>query len=99
MSRSKTLNKYQKAAKNIPPQPEERQPEVFESPESSNILGAEYDPKSQWMQITFKSKSGEGRRYNYADVPQDLWDMFKTAGSKGGFFTTEIRDRYKGVPA
>ena len=33
-------------------------------------------------------------RYVYADVPPDVFDAFKTAESRGGFFNHEIRDRY-----
>ena len=35
-----------------------------------------------------------GRRYIYDDVPQDVFEAFKAAFSKGTFFNQEIRDRY-----
>ena len=35
-----------------------------------------------------------GRRYVYEEVPQDVFDAFRTASSKGVFFNRRIRDHF-----
>jgi hypothetical protein len=57
---------------------------------SSVIRSYLYDPAKSELWITFVS----GRRYVYADVPQDVFDAFKAAPSRGKFFNSEIRDDY-----
>ena len=49
-----------------------------------------YDPAKRQLWVTFVT----GRRYVYDDVASDVFDAFKTAPSRGGFFNHEIRDRY-----
>jgi hypothetical protein len=36
-----------------------------------------------------------GNRYDYEDVPAETYAAFRQAFSKGRFFNTFIRDRYK----
>ena len=36
-----------------------------------------------------------GRRYLYERVPEDVFEAFLSASSRGGFFNSEIRDRYE----
>jgi hypothetical protein len=57
---------------------------------SSVIRSYSYSAKTSELTITFVS----GRRYVYTDVPQDVFDAFKAATSKGTFFNSEIRDAY-----
>ncbi|WP_375414672.1 KTSC domain-containing protein [uncultured Bradyrhizobium sp.] len=57
---------------------------------SSVIRSYSYSAKKSELTITFVS----GRRYVYADVPQDVFDAFRAATSKGSFFNSEIRDCY-----
>jgi hypothetical protein len=57
---------------------------------SSVIRDFSYDPETSELWITFVS----GRRYVYAGVPQDVFDAFKAAPSRGSFFNSEIRDDY-----
>ena len=57
---------------------------------SSVIRSFSYSAKNSELSITFVS----GRRYVYTDVPQDVFDAFKAATSKGSFFNLEIRDCY-----
>jgi hypothetical protein len=57
---------------------------------SSVIRNYSYSAKNSELMITFVS----GRRYVYTDVPQDVFDAFKAATSKGTFFNSEIRDYY-----
>jgi hypothetical protein len=49
-----------------------------------------YDPAKSELWITFVT----GRKYVYAAVPQNVFDAFKSAFSRGTFFNREIRDRY-----
>jgi hypothetical protein len=57
---------------------------------SSVIRSFSYSANNSELSITFVS----GRRYVYIDVPQDVFDAFKAATSKGSFFNQEIRDCY-----
>jgi KTSC domain len=57
---------------------------------STAIRSHSYNSEAPELTITFVT----GRRYVYDDVPQDLYDRFKTASSRGAFFNREIRDRY-----
>jgi hypothetical protein len=49
-----------------------------------------YDPAKSELWIAFVS----GRRYIYVGVPQDVFDAFKAAPSRGTFFNHEIRGHY-----
>jgi hypothetical protein len=57
---------------------------------SSVIASFSYSARNSELTITFVS----GRRYVYTDVPQDVFEAFKAASSKGTFFNNEIRDGY-----
>lgn len=59
----------------------------FESPASSNIDGATYNPTTQELVVKFHG----GRSYRYHGVPRDLWDAFEDAESKGHFFAARIK--------
>jgi hypothetical protein len=54
------------------------------------IRSHSYDPETAELTITFVT----GRRYVYDDVPQDVYDAFKAAFSRGTFFNHHIRDHY-----
>lgn len=58
---------------------------------STAIRDFGYDEASRQLTITFVS----GRRYVYDGVPPAVFDAFKDAPSRGGFFNREIRDRYR----
>jgi len=49
-----------------------------------------YDPASRSLDVDFVS----GRRYRYADVPEDVAQAFRSAFAKGRFFNTHIRDNF-----
>jgi len=57
---------------------------------STAIRNIFYDQSKSALWVTFVT----GRRYVYDDVPQDVFDAFTTAPSRGTFFNTEIRDKY-----
>jgi hypothetical protein len=58
---------------------------------STVIRSFEYQPSTSALDVTFVS----GRRYRYADVPEDVARAFSEAFSKGRFFNTRIRDAYR----
>ncbi len=57
---------------------------------SSAISAIGYDPSSQRMKITFK----QGSTYDYCHVPQNVFDSFLSASSKGGYYDGYYRVRY-----
>ena len=50
-----------------------------------------YDPTYRRLTIVFRS----GRRYVYREVPEEVFEAFTAAFSKGEFFNSQIRDRYE----
>ena len=58
---------------------------------STAIRSIFHVPATRELWVTFTT----GRRYVYADVPQDVFDRFKTAPSRGAFFNREVRDRFE----
>ena len=57
---------------------------------STAIRHFEYRPDRRELLVTFIT----GRRYAYAEVPEEIYRRFRGATSKGGFFNRRIRDRY-----
>jgi hypothetical protein len=49
-----------------------------------------YDQSEHALWVEFVT----GRRYVYADVPDEVADAFRCAFAKGVYFNTRIRDRY-----
>ena len=58
---------------------------------SSVIFDRHYDAATSRLTITFVT----GRIYVYEDVPPDVAAEFDSAGSKGAYFNTHIRDSYR----
>lgn len=78
----------------------------FDSPESSKVHSATYNPTQNLLTIHFKNRpdfSVISATYKYREYPPGMWDLFKTAPSKGKFVLEYIvgPDRnnpiYKGV--
>lgn len=53
---------------------------------SSNIVSVGYDAAAQTLEVEFQS----GNVYQYLDVPEDMYQNFMTAESKGEFFHDNI---------
>ena len=51
------------------------------NPSRPRTLAAGYDPRKQILTVVFR----DGTWWNYYDVPQDLWDGFRAAESKGQY--------------
>jgi hypothetical protein len=58
---------------------------------SSVIRGAWYVPDRQQLDLLLTS----GRRYRYSDVPLTVAERFVAAPSKGRFYNSEIRNRFR----
>ena len=59
--------------------------------ESSNIVETEYDTSNKKLIVEFKN----GAKYEYEDVPHQVYTRFRLSESQGKFFTTEISKAYK----
>ena len=57
---------------------------------STVIRRFDYWPETRELEITFVT----GRRYLYADVPEEAVQQFRAAFSKGSHFNRFIRDCY-----
>ena len=58
---------------------------------STVIHRFDYAPDRRELTIEFTT----GRRYVYADVPEDEVKAMRSAFSKGRYFNARIRDRYR----
>ncbi|CAM4419854.1 KTSC domain-containing protein [Deinococcus marmoris] len=59
--------------------------------DSSMMSHIGYDPENKTLTILFNS----GKRYDYDDVPQEVYDRFLAASSQGSFFRNEIDECYE----
>lgn len=57
---------------------------------SSSISSVGYDSSSSVLEVEFAN----GSVYQYFGVPQNVFDDFMNASSKGQFFNFNIKDRY-----
>jgi len=57
---------------------------------STVIRHFEHDPATRRLTVTFTT----GRIYVYDNVPNEVAAPLRAAGSKGGFFNTQIRNVY-----
>ena len=58
---------------------------------SSNIRSIGYDPEDETLEVEFVN----GGIYQYFGVPQQLYERFMAASSKGQFFSAHIRDKFR----
>ncbi len=65
-------------------------PRRFDTPHSTTIAAAEYDPDTEHLTVHFVS----GASYGYDHVPEETWTRFHEAPSKGTFFGTHIRPHH-----
>jgi hypothetical protein len=59
--------------------------------ESTNIVRTEYDTETKKLVTEFKN----GAKYEYEDVPHNVYTKFRMAESQGKFFTTDISKKFK----
>ena len=65
--------------------------EWIATPESSNLNRFGYDPARRVMRVEFKN----GATYDYFDVPQNIFQQMRNAGSKGGYLASDIKGRFR----
>jgi hypothetical protein len=58
---------------------------------SSNIKKTEYDTESKKLVVEFNNSL----KYEYDDVPHQVYTKFRKSESQGKFFTTEIAKKFK----
>ena len=59
--------------------------------QSSNIRKTEYDTETKNLVVEFNN----GAKYEYLEVPHQLYTRFRMSESQGKFFNTEISKVYK----
>ncbi len=59
--------------------------------ESSSISEVTYQPQTEFLYVTFKR---DNKMYQYEGVPQDVYDEFLKADSKGVYFNYIIAPNY-----
>jgi hypothetical protein len=64
---------------------------ILNEVESSNIVRTEYDTVTKKMIAEFKN----GMKYEYEDVPHNVYTKFRLAESQGKYFTTDISKKFK----
>jgi len=63
----------------------------WENTNSSFITEIAYDDASRTLAIRMKN----GKEYHYTDVEPEMYTRFLAAGSKGIFFSGNVKDNYK----
>jgi aspartokinase-like uncharacterized kinase len=58
---------------------------------SSNIKRTEYDTETKKLVVEFNN----GFKYEYEEVPHQIYTKFRMAESQGKFFVTDISKTYK----
>jgi hypothetical protein len=59
--------------------------------QSSNIVKTEFDTETKLMIVEFKN----GVRYQYENVPHEVYTRFRMTESQGKFFSSNISKKYK----
>ncbi|HVW73164.1 MAG TPA: DUF87 domain-containing protein [Rhizomicrobium sp.] len=58
---------------------------------STNVKAVAYEASTETLAVEFVA----GNVYRYFDVPQSIFDEFLNAGSKGSFFNSTIKNRFR----
>ena len=58
---------------------------------SSNIKKTEYDTETKKLVVEFNN----GFKYEYENVPHQIYTKFRMSESQGKFFTTDISNTFK----
>ena len=59
--------------------------------QSSNVKKTEYDTETKIMLVEFNN----GLKYEYSDVPHQVYTQFRMSESQGKFFSSKIVKTYK----
>lgn len=58
---------------------------------SSNIAAIGYDSDSETLQVEFNN----GTTYQYFDIPEQIFEGLREAGSVGGYLAAQIKGNYR----
>ncbi len=61
------------------------------SVDSSNIAAVGYDEDSSTLQVEFNN----GALYQYFDVPENIFEELRDAGSVGGYLAAHVKGSYR----
>jgi hypothetical protein len=64
---------------------------ILNEVQSSNIVKTEFDTETKSMIVEFKN----GTRYQYENVPHEVYTRFRMTESQGKFFSSDISKKYK----
>jgi len=64
---------------------------IINEVKSSNIKRTEYDTDKKTMFVEFNN----GSKYEYEEVPHQIYTKFRMSDSQGKFFSTDISKKYK----
>jgi hypothetical protein len=64
---------------------------ILNEVQSSNLVRTEYDTESKLLVVEFKN----GTKYEYENVPHQLYTQFRMAPSQGSFFSSKISKTHK----
>ena len=64
---------------------------IINTIDSSNLVKTEYDTDTKKMVVEFKN----GTRYEYDEVPHQIYTQFRMAESQGKLFSSKIVKTYK----
>jgi hypothetical protein len=64
---------------------------IINEVQSSNLVKTEYDTLTKKLVVEFKN----GLKYEYDEVPHQLYTSFRTSESQGKFFNTSIAKAFK----
>ena len=64
---------------------------IINEVKSSNIKRTEYDTDKKTMLVEFNN----GSKYEYEEVPHQIYTKFRMSDSQGKFFSTDISKKYK----
>ena len=59
---------------------------------STSIRRSEYDPDTRTLSVWFVAS---GKRYDFEDVPNEIYAAFRNAFAKGRFFNDHIRNHFR----
>lgn len=64
---------------------------IFNEIKSSNLKKTEYDTGTKQMIVEFNN----GSKYEYSEVPHQIYTKFRMSESQGKYFSSEIAKKYK----
>lgn len=64
---------------------------IINEVKSSNLKKTEYDTETKNLIVEFNN----GMRYEYNEVPHQIYTRFRMSESQGKFFSTDIAKKYK----